>query len=68
MSTLAPLSDSELDAVNGGWYGYTNIDVTKIVKVNTALNSTSQSQTNVAILAIAKQGGSQSNQTIQEVG
>ncbi len=62
MSTLAPLSDSELDAVTGG-YSFTFIDVTK----NIAVSSTSQKQTNVAILALASQGGSQSSTTLQEI-
>jgi hypothetical protein len=63
MSTLTHLSDAELDAVTGGFAVFN----TAILSFNSQknVNLTSQGQTNVAVLAIAKQGGTQINQTEQ---
>jgi hypothetical protein len=62
MSTLTHLSDAELDAVTGGFAVFKTI-----LSFNSQknVNLTSQGQTNVAVLAIAKQGGTQVNQTEQ---
>jgi hypothetical protein len=54
MSTLTHLSDAELDAVTGG---FTFV----IANIAANLNQTEQLQENVAVLAIAKNGGNQVN-------
>jgi hypothetical protein len=54
MSTLTQLTDAELDAVTGGF-------VFAIVNIAANLNETEQAQENVAVLALAKQGGGQVN-------
>lgn len=56
MSTLTHLSDAELDEVTGGF---------TVVKINANFNLTEQAQENVAVLAIAHQGGAQINKTVQ---
>jgi hypothetical protein len=51
---LAVLSDAELDEVAGGFFNFA-----------TNFSLTGQSQTNVAIVALAGQGGSQNSTTNQ---
>ncbi|MEA2740974.1 MAG: hypothetical protein QOH05_4281 [Acetobacteraceae bacterium] len=60
MSNLTHLSDADLDSVGAGWgYNFTNIEIAKNFSV------TNQSQTNVAVLSLAQQGGGQFSITKQ---
>ena len=59
MSTLTHLSDADLDAVTGGVFNFASISIARNFSVSP------QSQTNVAILAIAEQGGNQTSTTNQ---